>query len=343
MPNAECRVRRACHGSSGKGALLPVTLDPRPSSLLGDLGEVALIRRLAARLRTRPGVVVGPGDDTAVVRLRGAAADLLLTSDAVIEGVHFAKSAEPAAVGRKAVCRVLSDFAAMGGRPLYLLIDLVARADTPVRTLDRLYAGAAAAAHRHGAAIVGGDTASGPVIELHVFGVGEVPRGRAVLRSGAGPGDAIFVTGRLGGSLEGRHLRFEPRLPEGEWLRTGRWASAMIDVSDGLATDLGHLLAMSEAGAVLDAARIPLSAGARRARGRRTALEHGLYDGEDFELLFTVPAARASRFEEAWRRAFDLRCTRIGVITRCPGLALLHPDGRLEGLRPRGFEHFRAR
>jgi thiamine-monophosphate kinase len=286
-------------------------------------------------------VVAGIGDDCAVVRAgHGARFDWLLKSDPVIEGVHFTPQAKPEAVGHKAIGRVLSDLAAMGGEPLWILIDLVAPAGTPVSRLERIYRGAARLARRHGVAIVGGDTARGPTLELHVFAVGRVPRGQAVLRSGAKPGNVIYVTGSLGGSLAGRHLAFEPRLREGQWLMKKRWVTAMMDVSDGLAADVPRLVAASRVGAALEAGHIPVSAAARRAGQGLTTLEHALGDGEDFELLFTVKAGEAAAFEKAWRAQFKLRCTRIGFVTRKAGVSLV-AAGKAHPLTHHGYDHFR--
>ena len=258
--------------------------------------ENAIVARLIRGLPGRPDVVVGAGDDCAVVRAEKTARyDTLLKSDPVIEGVHFEPDAPPRAVGHKALGRVLSDLAAMGGEPLWAVVDLVLRDGRDAGWAAQVYAGLGRLARRAGLAIVGGDTSRGPARELHVFAVGRVPRGTAVLRTGARVGDALYVTGRLGGSLEGRHLRFEPRLAEGAWLREQGWATAMMDVSDGVATDLPRLLAASRVGARLEQAALPVSAAARRASARdgRPAWQHALSDGEDFELLFTVRGARA--------------------------------------------------
>jgi thiamine-monophosphate kinase len=306
---------------------------------IGRLGENAFVAALRRRLPATASVITGIGDDCAVVRVApGCANDLLLTSDPVIEGIHFAPDARPEQIGHKAVGRVLSDLAAMGAKPLWILIDLVAPPRTPVARLDGICRGAQRLARRFGAAIVGGDTSRGRTLELHAFAVGRVPRGTAALRSGARPGDAIYVTGTLGGSGAGRHLAFTPRLAEGAWLRAGGWITAMMDLSDGLAADLPRLLAASGAGAELRADRLPVSPAARR-----PALDHALGDGEDFELLFTVPARKAAAFEAAWRKRFRLRCTRIGGVTRRTkgGLVLIGADGVKRMLRVRGYEHFR--
>jgi thiamine-monophosphate kinase len=307
-----------------------------------DLGENRLITRLQRLVPGRADVITGIGDDCAVVRGGpGTDVDLLLKSDPVIEGIHFAADARPESVGHKAIGRVLSDLAAMGGEPLWALIDLVAPGRTPVERIERIYRGAARLARRHGLAIVGGDTSRGTTLELHVFAVGRVPRGRALLRSGARPGDVLCVTGLLGGSLAGRHLTFAPRVQEGQWLLKNRWATALMDVSDGLAADVPRLAASSGVGVVLEAGRIPVSAAARRAGGGRSPLEHALGDGEDFELLFTVRADRVDEFEKSWKRQFRLRCTRIGEVTREPGVRLREKDGHVQPLLAGGYEHFR--
>lgn len=308
---------------------------------VGNTGEQALIRRLTRRLPRDASVVAGAGDDCAVVRPADTGVeDWLLTTDPVIAGVHFAPDAPAEAVGHKAVGRVLSDIAAMGGVPRWLLIDLVLTPECPVAWVDAVYAGALALAARHGAVIVGGDTARGAAIELHVFGVGAVPRGRALLRSGAHPGDALLVTGALGGSLAGRHLRFEPRLPEGRALLD--WATACMDISDGLATDLRTLMAASGAGCTLDAPSIP-AAPELAALPRAQALRHALCDGEDFELLFTVPAERCADFLRFWAASGLTPACRIGTVTADAGRILLSDEhGATAPLDARGYEHFHA-
>jgi thiamine-monophosphate kinase len=305
-----------------------------------DLGERKVIDGLARLLPSREDVAMGVGDDAAVVRAEGDT-DLLLTTDPVVEGIHFLPGTPPELAGRKAVGRCLSDIAAMGGEPLWALIDLVAPSDTPMARVLGLYEGAAELARSAGLAIVGGDTSSGPALELHVFAVGRVPRGRALLRSGARPGERLYVTGRLGGSLAGRHLRFVPRLREGRWLRDGGWVGAMIDVSDGLATDVRHLLEQSGVGAVLDLNAVPVSPEARTASDGRSPVEHALFDGEDFELLFTVAEDRAAGFEAAWAAAFALECTAVGRTTDEPGvLRALDWQGRAAILEGDGYQHF---
>ena len=303
---------------------------------IGQLGEHVLIRTLTRRLPGRPEVATGVGDDCAVVRQPGSRHDLVFTTDAVIEGMHFLPRHAGERIGHKAVGRVLSDIAAMGGEALYVLIDLVAPARCPVARVQAIYRGAARLATRHGAVIIGGDTARGDTLQLHVFGVGRVTRGRALLRSGARPGDRLFVSGPLGGSAAGKHLDFEPRLAEGQWLARGRWATAMMDITDGLATDLGHVVRASQVTAVVDESALPR---APTARGPAAPWS----DGEDFELLFTVPARRVVAFRRAWARRFGAAPHEIGEVrSGSPRILVRGPDGRVRALVRRGFEHFKS-
>ena len=339
---------------------------------LFQLGERDLIRQLARLLPTRADVRAGIGHDVAVVT-DTALHDLLLKSDAVIEGRHFLPSTPPRQIGHKALGRVLSDFAAAGGEPLWGLINLVAPRTASVARLRAVYQGLAALARRYHFAIVGGDTSEGPALELHVFAVGRAPRGTALLRAGARAGDIVYVTGALGGSIAGKHLRFVPRLAEGQWLRAGRRATAAIDVSDGLATDLAHILEMSGVGAEVQTEKIPIAAAVfqglekgdrgsskpwknsakavpglgkkagniSKAWKQRAALTHALCDGEDFELLFTVPRQKVAALEKTWSKKFRTRLTQIGVITKQRQKIVWLADGRPLPLHGAGFEHFR--
>ncbi|MBU0679617.1 MAG: thiamine-phosphate kinase [Verrucomicrobia bacterium] len=305
---------------------------------LKEQGELRTIERLAKLLPGRSDVVLGVGDDTAIVEVGSEGRQLLLTTDPLIEGVHFLPDAPPELIGRKAAGRVLSDFAAMGGEPLWLLVDVVAPGEMEADRLEGVYKGLCELAEKYASALVGGDVAKGPVFELHVFGVGEVPRNSAVRRSGARVGDAIYVTGELGGSLLGRHLEFEPRIEEAMWLRENSWPTAMIDVSDGLATDLRHICDASGVGAEIVLESVPVSESAKKMSDEKSSLHHAMTDGEDFELLFTVPASKRSLFESAWEDTFDLPCSRIGVITDA-GMTCIDATGR-RPLDEKGYEHF---
>ena len=309
---------------------------------LRDIGENGLLRGILPRLPQRADTLVGPGDDCAVVRVPGSSDDWLFTTDPVIEHRHFLPETPARLVGRKAIARAVSDVAAMGGTPLWILVDLVAPASTPLARIRGLYDGLIAAAKKWNLGILGGDTAEGDVLELHITGVGRLPRGAAVLRSGARTGDLVYVTGALGGAyLPGcrHHLLFEPRLEAGRFLAEKKFATAMMDLSDGLAADLPRLLDASKRGVRLEAAAIPLS---RAARKTKQPLRHALEDGEDFELLFTVAPRNRARFEAAWKRNFPtLPASCIGTILANPRHRhLLLPDGSSAPFHPGGYQHF---
>ena len=299
-------------------------------------------------LPSNDGVVVGAGDDCAVLELGAPEAQTLLKTDAVVEGVHFLAGTEPERVGHKALARCLSDVAAMGGTATAAVVTLgLPSGFEPERVLG-LYRGMQRLAVRHRVAIVGGETTTNPGgLLVNVALVGSVSRGRALLRSGACPGDALFVTGELGGSIEGHHLDFEPRLEEGRWLAASGRVHALMDVSDGLAGDLAKLLAASGGlGAEIRQSSLPIRRAARlRARAgdlARPPVLAALTDGEDFELLFATAAADAVGLLDAWKAAFPgTRLTCIGRVTPGPGQFLRTP----QGLRPmpvRGYEHFQV-
>ncbi len=313
---------------------------------LRPVTEFELIAALTARLPTNDFVVTGAGDDCAVLELGSPGTQALLKSDAVVEGIHFLPETEPARVGHKALGRCLSDVAAMGGTPTAALVTLgLPRGFDPERILE-LYRGLNQLAARYQVAVVGGETTTNPErLWVSVTTLGTVPRGRALLRSGARTGDAVFVTGELGGSMAGKHLDFEPRLAEGRWLGESGRVTAMMDVSDGLAGDLSRLLTASGGlGAELLAMALPISRAAReqarrgdRARPARLA---ALSDGEDFELLFTVPAGQTVRLLDEWRTRFpSVRLSCIGKVKSEPGIRLRTEDG-VRPLAMKGYEHF---
>ncbi len=309
---------------------------------LGSYRELAAIRALTRCLPERADVVCGAGDDCAVVRpVSGGRYNLLLKSDPVIEGAHFLPETPAAAVGHKALGRVLSDLAAMGGEPLWALVNISAPARTVMRRINGIYAGINRLARRWRMAIVGGDLASGPVLALNVFVVGRVPRGRALMRSGARPGDYLFVTGSLGGSRKAKHLSFEPRLREGIFLQAGGFASAMIDLSDGLASDLRHLTERSGVGAELVLDALPVAPELRRGCSQAVALRHVLCDGEDYELLFATPPRKAPALMRAWPERRLASLTMIGKLNNRRGrIECVDSRGRRKLLKGGGYEHF---
>lgn len=308
------------------------------------MNEFELIARLTHSLPTNKSVVVGAGDDCAVLDLGVLEKLFLFKTDAVVEGVHFTQDAPPEKIGRKALARCLSDIAAMAGTPQHALVTLGLPRDYDPAFVEKIYAGLNEIAVQHGVAIVGGETTTTPVILLNIALLGHAPRGKCVLRSGAEVGDAIFVTGELGGSLAAKHLDFEPRLAEARWLAENFSLHAMIDLSDGLAGDLKHILAASKVGAELLTSSIPISREAKLAGksgdAAKPALLAALTDGEDFELLFTVASKVAVPLLDAWKQKFpETKLTCIGKITAGSGLALR--DAR--GVRPftgHGYVHF---
>jgi thiamine-monophosphate kinase len=309
------------------------------------VNEFELIARLTASLPGNASVVVGPGDDCAVLECGSPDSQLLLKTDAVVENVHFTPDTPPQKIGRKAIARCLSDVAAMAGTPVSALVTLGLPAGFDPERIAEIYSGMSSVAQQFGVAIVGGETTRSPgALWISIAITGTVGRGKAVLRSGAKPGDAIFVTGELGGSLSGRHLEFEPRVIEAQWLAEHFQIHAMMDVSDGLAGDLRHLLRSSKAGAEILKRAVPISREARLAAkagdAAKPAFVAALTDGEDFELLFTVASHHAVPLLDAWKRQFPkLKLSCIGKIVSGDGLRLRDDRGVRE-LTVHGHVHF---
>ncbi|MBZ5727985.1 MAG: thiamine-phosphate kinase [Acidobacteriia bacterium] len=281
------------------------------------------------------GLVLGMGDDCAVFRPRGAAGDLLFTTDMLIEDTHFTRRTHSAAdVGWKALARGLSDIAAMGGEPRFCLLSLSVAPWTDARWVDGFYAGFLRLARRERVPLAGGDLAHGALLMCDVMVAGAVPRGRALRRDGARAGDAIYVSGRLGGSAlglaEGRgrawrkHVRPEPRLALGRFARERLHATAAMDLSDGLSLDLYRMCVASHLAAEI----------AEPLRYPGATLEQALDGGEDYELLFTLPAGALAPTE------FDgVPLTRIGAM-RKGRAGLVELNGA--PLPPRGYDHLRG-
>jgi thiamine-monophosphate kinase len=286
---------------------------------------------------TCPRAPFGIGDDCAV--LPATRRPRLVTTDPVIFGRHFDRTVPARAAGAKLLKRNLSDIAAMGGIPESAVLALALAPDTSVSWLREFYLGLAGCARKHRVKIVGGDITEAPRGFLGAFLTleGEASGPRIITRRGARAGDYILVTGHLGGSRAGRHFRFEPRLKEGVWLARQRAVVAMMDISDGLAKDLGALTPAGLVASVRSDA-IPASAAAKRAaeRSGRPAWEHAVTDGEDYELLVVLRSPKgAGEFIRRWRRSFKLPLAVVGRISRRrePG------DVKWENFR--GFEHLR--
>jgi thiamine-monophosphate kinase len=277
---------------------------------LSRLGEDRLLAELLPSLGKDGDVVRGAGDDCAVVRPPRGKNLLLLKCDCVVEGIHFEAATDAARVGWKAMMRPLSDFAAMSGLPRYALVSLIISPGRTLAWVKKLYRGLTRAASQFDVVIVGGETSSTRgATAISVTVAGSVERERCVSRAGGKAGDDLFVTGRLGGSRRGHHLRFRPRIEEARWLTANFSVHAMMDLSDGLGTDLPRLARASGLGFQVAREKLPCNPGA--------SLTNAISDGEDFELIFAVSPRERAQLEERWRKKFPrLRLTRIGRLDR---------------------------
>jgi len=292
------------------------------------------------------------GDDCAVLRPL-AGRDSLVTTDFTLEGIHFRRDWHPPeSVGHRCLARGLSDIAAMGGEPVAVFLSLALPRDLRQAWVDRFARSLISLADMHGAPVAGGDTAESPDgILADIIVVGSVPKGKAILRSGAKAGDRIYVSGELGGSAAAvvrmrsgggkvkprdyvRHFYPEPRIDLGRVLREKNLASAMIDTSDGLSTDLAHICEESGVGAEIDSSLIPRAHVGKPAR--EVDLDLASHGGEDYELLFT-----ASQEKRIPRHIAGVDITQIGRITRTRGIFVRNSKGVGYEMHPRGWEHFR--
>lgn len=333
------------------------------SVVIAEKALIARIRRAAGSVKN-PAVPTGIGDDCAVLRIvsgrgkhkRGKhkERDMLVTTDFSLEGIHFRRDWHSAeSVGHRCLARGLSDIAAMGGEPMAAFLSLAVPRDLPQSWVGRFARGLISLAERYDVTLAGGDTAESPNgILADIVVVGTLPKGRAVLRSGAKPGDRIYVSGELGGSAAAvgemrkkprrrinpreypRHFFPEPRIELGRILREKGLASAMIDTSDGLSTDLAHICEQSRVGAEIEAELIPRAGVGKPARD--VDLQLALHGGEDYELLFTAPRSKLIP-----SRIAGVPITQIGHITRRRKIFLMNRDGAGYELKPRGWEHFR--
>jgi thiamine-monophosphate kinase len=300
------------------------------------VGELDLIRWIRGRIGKRAGrIVVDSGDDAAVLKVgRG---NLLFKTDSVIDGVHFdSRTARPEEIGHKAIARCLSDIGAMGCFPTFAVVAMMIPRNARQAWIKRLLAGLERTARRFDTAVVGGDVAThAGRLAINVALLGETRDLKPVRRSGARVGDAIAVTGPLGGSILGKHLRFTPRVREGIELNRRFELHAMIDLSDGLSTDLRHLCDESRVGAILYEDRIPVTPEARRLarKDKRPPIDHALSDGEDYELLFALPRIEALRAEKARLG------TVIGEVAAVDGVYLREGPEKLREIERQGWEH----
>jgi thiamine-monophosphate kinase len=298
------------------------------------------------------GVIAGIGDDCAVLRLL-AGRDSLVTTDFTLEGIHFRRDWHPPeSVGHRCLARGLSDIAAMGGEPVAVFLSLALPRDLRQAWVGRFARSLISLAEKQGATVAGGDTAESPGgILADIIVVGTLPKGKAILRSGAKAGDRIYVSGELGGSAAAvvrmrggrgkvkprdfvRHFYPEPRVELGRVLREKKLVSAMIDTSDGLSTDLAQICEESGVGAEIYSSLIPRACVGKTAR--KVDLDLALHGGEDYELLFTAPKEKRIP-----RHIAGVAITQIGQITRSRGMFVRNPKGVGHELHPQGWEHFR--
>ncbi len=330
-------------------------------------GEDKLVKRIVKALAPKgdPWLALGVGDDAALLTPQPGY-ETILTCDWFLEGSHFLPGKHPAdSIGWKCLARALSDIAAMGGQPKCFLLSLALPGKLTLkengrrsRWLDEFLGGLRRAARRFGCVLAGGDTTHRREMLINVTVVGEVLAGRAIRRSGAKAGDRIFVSGTLGEAELGlqklrrstrispkndralrKHLYPEPRLALGQWLADSKLASSMIDLSDGLSSDLPRLCAASRVGARIEVAQIP-SPHLRQTGSRRfDALGLALNGGDDYELLFTVSANKASRIPRSFQ---GIALTEIGEVTRARRVVMVQQDGTTKPLLPRGWDPFRT-
>jgi thiamine-monophosphate kinase len=321
--------------------------------LIAQLRAMAKTSHRGTKGRSQSGVAKGIGDDCAVLRsARGM--DSLITSDFSLEGIHFRREWHaPESVGHRCLTRGLSDIAGMGGEPVAAFLSLALPRNLPQSWVTRFARGLLQLAARYNVQLAGGDTAQSPGgILMDIIVLGSVPKAKAILRSGARPGDRIFVSGAIGGSAAAlkalrtgkkadarsypRHFYPEPRVALGRILRQRQIATAMIDTSDGLSTDLHHICEESGVGADIDATLLP-----RAFVGRppsQVEADLALHGGEDYELLFTAsPGTRVPR------QLAGVRLSEIGRITRSARIVLRDENRTIRELHPRGWEHFSER
>jgi len=308
------------------------------------MGEFSFIQWVRERQKRRKDVILGIGDDCAVINVSSDRL-CLITTDMLVDGTHFdLKKCTVQDVGRKAIACSISDVAAMGCMATVAVVSVCFPNHTTERFAKELYKGIWDVADKYDIEIVGGDIISGrSPLCINVTMLGRDDGLKPVRRSRARAGDMILVTGTLGGSLLGKHLRFEPRLKEGLILNKNFTIHAMIDISDGLTADLNHILEESQVGAVLYEDQIPVAEAAVKMaeKSENTPLCHALSDGEDYELLFTLSKGQAKKVMES--PLFEkgiFNC--IGEIVKGFGIQMKFSDGKIRRIKPRGYEHFKS-
>ena len=297
--------------------------------LINKIGEFGLIKKFQQRIRTDSSVVKGSGDDCAVLKLDKNNYQLF-TCDMLVETVDFTLKDNPYLVGRKAISVSISDIASCSGEPRHCVISLGLPKNTQLRFVEKLFKGMLDVSRKYKINIVGGDLSQSSKVVIDVSMLGKVEKKRLTLRNAARAGDIIFVTGSLGSSILGKHLKFIPRVKEAQFLSRNFKVNAMIDISDGLSQDLGHVLEESKVGAIIYEELIPLS---KQAAG----LSDALNSGEEFELLFTLARPQAKKLLKLKRPDFRP----IGeIVEKKYGFKLINKNNRAVDIKPKGFKHF---
>ena len=336
-----------------------------PTLTVADIGERALIARIKARVSMPSWVVIGPGDDAAVIRPERGAFDVL-TTDALVEGVHFDRRfVPPDAIGHRALAANLSDLAAMGASPRAALLSLALPPSLDVTDFEQLVDGVLAVAATYKVTLIGGNiTQTSGALTVDITAIGSAKPRKILTRAGARPGDEVYVTGALGEAAVGlqrlqlaglsghegpadscvtRYLRPQPRVRAGMLLGRNRAASSCMDVSDGLADCVRQVAEASGVGVTLDANKIPIPVEVRQAQERRgqDPLEPALSGGDDYELFFTVRPAHRGRLRAVCQQLGDLPITRIGVVTKGQELLVRDENGTRPLPTVYGYEHFK--
>lgn len=316
--------------------------------------ELEFIDWLRGEIRSSSQVPLGPGDDAALIQFTPGH-QCVATVDTIIDQVDFLSAeTSPASIGRKALAINLSDLAAMGAKPVAALVSIAFARNQDITFAKEVYRGLLTLAKDFNCSIAGGDTTvyDGP-LSINITCLGEVLPGKAFLRSGAKPGDALLVTGQLGGSILGHHLHFTPRITEAQWLSQHAQISAAMDLSDGLGLDASRLAKESNCGIIIDLAALPVSAAAKKLATQSpthkhataftqfstatTERLHAFSDGEDFELLLAVSPPEADRLLSL--QPLSVPLTRIGTFCAQPGLWATDSAGNLRSLPAKGYVH----
>ncbi|MAB59357.1 MAG: thiamine-monophosphate kinase [Verrucomicrobiales bacterium] len=299
----------------------------KKASKISDIGEDSFIDLVTKKLISGKDVIAAAGDDCAVIKNHSKDSYTLLKTDSIVEGIHYLTTDTPQAVGYKAMARSISDIAAMGGTPQYALVTLILNPKSKISYLQSIYRGLTKAASKFKISIVGGETTragKNSTNSISISMTGTVPKNQCCFRTKGKPGQLLYVTGRLGGSLKGKHLKFTPRIKEANWLVKKFKPTAMMDLSDGLASDLPKLAKASNCGYEINLDALPKSRG--------SDIKSALSDGEDYELLFSISPQKSHALEKNWGNCFsNLKLTQIGALRS----SNIHSP-KLEG----GWQHF---